>query len=46
MKQDWKLIGIIVAGMVGAIGLFYVFGLFAQFIDYAWVMRYAVMSPE
>ncbi len=46
MKQDWKLIGIIVGGMVGAIGLFYVFGLFAQFIDYAWVMRYAVMSPE
>ena len=46
MKQDWKLIGIIGACMVGTIGLFYVFGLFAQFIDYAWVMRYAVMSPE
>ena len=46
MKQDWKLIGVIVGCMAGAIGLFYVFGLFAQFIDYAWVMRYAVMSPE
>ena len=46
MKQDWKLIGIIVGCMAGTIGLFYVFGLFAQFIDYAWVMRYAVMSPE
>ena len=45
-KQDWKLIGIIVGCMAGTIGLFYVFGLFAQFIDYAWVMRYAVMSPE
>ena len=45
-QQDWKLIGIIGACMVGTIGLFYVFGLFAQFIDYAWVMRYAVMSPE
>ena len=46
MKQDWKLIGIIVGCMAGTIGLFYVFGLFAQFIDYAWVMRCAVMSPE
>ena len=45
-QQDWKLIGIIVGCMAGTIGLFYVFGLFAQFIDYAWVMRYAVMSPE
>ena len=45
-QQDWKLIGIIVGCIVGTIGLFYIFGLFAQFIDYAWVMRYAVMSPE
>lgn len=45
-KQDWKLIGIISACMVGMIGFFYIFGLFSQFIEYWWVMRLAGLNPE
>ncbi len=45
-KQDWKLIGIISACMVGAIGFFYIFGLFSQFIEYWSVMRFAGLNPE
>ncbi len=45
-KQDWKLIGIISACMVGAIGFFYIFGLFSQFIEYWSVMRFAGLNSE
>ena len=45
-KQDWKLIGIISGCMVGAIGFFYIFGLFSQFIEYWSVMRFAGLNPE
>ena len=45
-KQDWKLIGIISACMVGMIGFFYIFGLFSQFIEYWSVMRFAGLNPE
>ena len=45
-KQDWKLIGIISACMVGVIGFFYIFGLFSQFIEYWSVMRFAGLNPE